>query len=109
MASDQREAGAEHADQGVRIAARSDRPEITRREEAAERGANDTDFAVLVAEVPPDEKRYRQKQHHVQQVVAKAISENRHRQQRERAEILGDIGGRGIAAEEPPVPSDDDT
>ena len=86
----------------------SQRARIARGEEAAERGAGQPRVARLVAQVPPQEHRDRHEHHGVQHVIAEAIAEQRHRQEADRAEVLGDVGRRRVAAEQAPVPADDD-
>ena len=62
--ADQREAGAEHTDQRVRVAARSDRARSSPPRRSTPNAVPTTrGLAVLVAQVPPDEKRHRQEQH----------------------------------------------
>ena len=96
------------ADERVGVAARSQRPRVAGGEEAPERGAGQPRVARLVAQVPPQEQRDRHEHHGVQDVIAKAIAEQRHWHEAGGPEVLGDVGRRRITAEQAPVPADDD-
>lgn len=43
----------------------------------------------------------------MEHVIAQLAPEDRHGQKRNRREVLRDVRGRGVAAQQPPVPSDD--
>ena len=107
VAACQREPRTENADHRVRITARGDGVEVAGPEEAREGRGQDARLGFLCAEIPPDEDRHGHEQHRVQQVVAQGVAEDRHRQECEQPEVLRDVRGRGIAAQEPPVPPDD--
>ena len=88
-AADERQAGAEHAGQRVRVAAVAERAEVAGREEAREAGGDDARLAILVAKIPPDEHRHGEEQHGVEHVIAEPIAEQRHRHERQRRRSSG--------------------
>ena len=108
VAACQREARAEDADHRVGVAARGEGVEVAGPEEAREGRGEDARLGFLAAEIPPHEDRHGHEQHRMQHVIAQRVAENRHRQECEQPEVLRDVRGRRVAAQKPPVPSDDD-